>query len=77
MAFQAEEGRNMAENGKEKKGVHPSHVTRFSDASTFDEICVNCGATDNPMGVRGEGPLGDLIYPCSKSPEDQTPQKDQ
>lgn len=26
--------------------VHPSHKTRFSDASTFDEICVNCGATD-------------------------------
>jgi hypothetical protein len=26
--------------------THPSHETRFSDASTFDEICVNCGATD-------------------------------
>jgi len=23
-----------------------AHVTRFSDASTFDEICVKCGATD-------------------------------
>lgn len=22
------------------------HITRFSDASTFDEICVKCGETD-------------------------------
>ncbi|MDD4931787.1 MAG: hypothetical protein PHG66_06625 [Candidatus Colwellbacteria bacterium] len=49
----------------EVKGIHPSHVTRFSDASTFDEICVNCGATDNPLGLRGSGPLGDLVNPCS------------
>ncbi len=25
---------------------HPSHKTRFSDASSFDEICTECGATD-------------------------------
>ncbi len=25
------------------------HITRFSDASTFDEICVLCGARDNPI----------------------------
>jgi len=41
--------------------VHPSHVTRESDASTFDEICVNCGATDEVPG----GP-GQLAFPCSK-----------
>lgn len=29
---------------------HPTHETRFSDASTFDEICVNCGATDSYGG---------------------------
>ncbi len=42
--------------------VHSSHVTRFSDASTFDEICVNCGATDR----RGDESLN---YPCPKSVE--------
>lgn len=26
--------------------THPTHKTRISDASTFDEICVHCGATD-------------------------------
>jgi len=33
------------------------HVTRLSDSSLFDEICVNCGATD-----RGH----DLDEPCSR-----------
>ncbi len=37
---------------------HPSHKTRFSDASTYDEVCVNCGATD------GLGTWGKLKYPC-------------
>ena len=37
--------------------IHPSHVTRISlDASSFDEVCINCGATD-----RGR----DLEKPCS------------
>lgn len=40
--------------------VHPSHITRISDASTFDEICDACGATD----TRGS----DLLSkPCSGS----------
>jgi hypothetical protein len=26
--------------------MHPTHRTRYSDASTFDEICVLCGVTD-------------------------------
>lgn len=42
---------------------HPSHVTRFSDASTFDEICVNCGATDIVPGGWGK-----LAEPCPKEP---------
>lgn len=41
--------------------LHPSHVTRMSDASTFDEICVNCGATDQAPGGWGE-----LAKPCPK-----------
>lgn len=43
---------------------HPSHVTRFSfDASTYDEVCVRCGATDKVPGG-----WGDLANPCSNSP---------
>jgi hypothetical protein len=48
---------------QEKAGVHPSHNTRYSDASSFDEICENCGATDDVMS----GP-GALMYPC-RNPE--------
>lgn len=40
-------------------GPHPSHVTRISDASSFDEICVNCGAHDQVPGG-----WGNLVYPC-------------
>lgn len=43
-------------------GLHPSHVTRMSwDASSYDEICVNCGATDQVPGGWGK-----LAEPCSK-----------
>jgi len=38
-------------------GIHPSHETRISDASTFDEICVKCGRTDEVPG--GWGHLGE------------------
>lgn len=38
---------------------HPSHVTRMSDASSFDEICTVCGARD----IAGGG-WGDLAKPC-------------
>ena len=42
--------------------LHPSHVTRSSDASTFDEICTKCGVTDRPAhGLE----WGDLALPCS------------
>lgn len=49
--------------------VHETHRTRFSDASTFDGVCELCGTTDNPLGVRGEGQLGDLVNPCPASDE--------
>jgi hypothetical protein len=38
---------------------HESHNTRVSDASSFDEICVNCGRTD----ITGGG-WGWLRMPC-------------
>lgn len=38
-----------------------SHKTRASDASTFDQVCIYCGATD-----RHEDPR--LAEPCPKSP---------
>ncbi len=44
-------------------GLHPSHVTRISmDASSYDEICVNCGATDVVAGGWGK-----LAEPCPNS----------
>jgi hypothetical protein len=41
---------------------HPSHVTRGSDSSMYDEVCVNCGARDQVPGGWGE-----LAKPCTKS----------
>jgi DNA-directed RNA polymerase subunit RPC12/RpoP len=48
-------------------GPHPSHVTRFSDASTYDEICVNCGAHDHTGGGWGR-----LALPCPQPPIPKT-----
>jgi hypothetical protein len=45
------------------KGFDPSHVTRYSDASSFDELCVNCGATDAVPGGWGK-----LAEPCPRPP---------
>lgn len=52
--------------------VHSTHRTRFSDATTFDEICELCRATDNPLGMRGdiEGD-GQLALPCPASDEER------
>jgi hypothetical protein len=47
-----------------QESCHPSHVTRFSDASSFDEICVNCGATDQVPGGWGR-----LAHPCPNPPK--------
>lgn len=44
------------------QGCHPSHKTRMSDASSYDEICVNCGATDTTGG------WGALAKPCPATP---------
>lgn len=47
------------------KGPHPSHLSvRSSDASTFDSICDDCGATDQVPGGWGK-----LTKPCSANPE--------
>lgn len=43
------------------KGPHPSHNTRFSDSSMYDEVCTLCGATD----VTGGG-WGRLAFPCTE-----------
>lgn len=48
------------EENPEPSGPHPSHKTRISmDASTYDEICTLCGATDEVPGGWGE-----LAKPC-------------
>jgi hypothetical protein len=38
---------------------HPGHVTRYSDASSYDEVCILCGARD----IAGGG-WGTLIFEC-------------
>ncbi len=55
-----ENGVARDKNGRET--LHPSHVTRMSDSSLFDEICTVCGATD-----RVPGGWGNLAKPCSKA----------
>lgn len=41
---------------------HPSHETRSSDASTYDVVCKNCGATDVVPGGWGK-----LAEPCPEA----------
>ncbi len=44
---------------------NPSHVTRFSmGASSYDVVCINCGATDEVPGGWGR-----LVLPCPKPVE--------
>lgn len=50
-------GSNIQSNGK-----HDSHATRSSDSSLYDEVCINCGATD----IAGAG-WGKLSQPCTKA----------
>lgn len=40
---------------------HPSHDTRMSDASSYDEVCKKCGATDMVPGGWGY-----LRMPCTE-----------
>jgi len=52
-----------------KQTKHPTHKTRFSfDASTYDEVCVNCGATD----IAGGG-WGKLAKPCGATAKGKNP----
>lgn len=45
----------------QSNGPHPSHELRFSfDASSWDEICVFCGLTDQVPGGWGK-----LTEPCT------------
>ncbi len=46
--------------------VHPSHKTRFSDSSLYDEICMLCGHTDSDREGR-------LKLPCPQArPEEKS-----
>lgn len=47
-----------------KDTLHPSHTTRSSDASSYDEVCMYCGAHD----LSGAG-WGELASPCPESDE--------
>lgn len=46
-------------------GRHPSHRTRFSDASSFDEVCVLCGARD------ALGTWGTLALECKATDDER------
>ena len=35
------------------EGTQNQHITRFSDASTFDEVCIKCGVTDSNGPISG------------------------
>lgn len=55
-------------SGVSMNGKHPSHKTRTSlDASTYDEICEVCGATDEVPGGWGK-----LAEPCPGPPKPWT-----
>lgn len=56
----------MVNNEEYPDVCHPTHKTRFSmDASSFDEICVYCCATDRM------GSWGNLRYPCTNQPQEK------
>jgi hypothetical protein len=44
--------------------MHPSHVTRSSDSSYYDEVCIHCGDTDIVPGGWGK-----LSNECPAEPE--------
>lgn len=51
--------RNMWNQLNNMQTKHPSHETRYSDSSLYDEICENCGHTDLVPGGWGK-----LAEPC-------------
>ena len=52
----------MGDNAQDR--LHPSHVTRSSDAGSFDEICINCLNTDRT------DTWGRLALPCTNEPNE-------
>lgn len=50
--------------GEMMSSKHPSHVTRSSDSSYYDEVCIHCNNTDVVWGGWGK-----LAYPCPNEPE--------
>ena len=50
--------------GEVMASMHPSHVTRYSDSSYYDEVCIHCGNTDVVPGKWGK-----LAYQCPDEPE--------
>jgi len=40
------------------------HVTRFSDSSLYDEVCIKCGRTDRK---------GPIVGPCPRATEASSP----
>lgn len=44
------------------KDIHPSHETKLSDSSLYDERCVKCGASDGRHDTR-------LFDPCPNTPQ--------
>ena len=47
-------------------GLHITHRTRSSDASSFDIVCIDCGATDEAGGGWGR-----LSWPCPVNKEEK------
>lgn len=41
----------------------PGHLTRFSDSSLHDEVCVKCGATDGRSDTRLTKPCPLPVHP--------------
>jgi hypothetical protein len=46
----------------------PGHVTRYSDSSLYDEVCVNCGATDTSGKLDQPCPAAPAIVPAPPAP---------
>lgn len=44
--------------------LHPSHLLRGSDASSYDMVCIHCGFTDHVPGGWGK-----LSKPCPNAPK--------
>lgn len=52
-------------------GNHPSHQTRYSDSSFYDEVCESCGATDASGDRRLQWSCGGYPFDVFKNIIDQ------